>query len=174
MTPQIHSRTRDPRGPTTTTWLLAIAIQSSLGCDAVTTRETAAALSTSSTQTFVARPRQRFVFTATPHAPAAEVEAFYKANILPAIIGDRRIGDVAITVDRDGRYLVELEIRSATEANMGFAIDVLSAGKSAAEGARIFEQFAAYFDIDRASQLAPRADLSIARTIVGTVAGGTP
>lgn len=41
-----------------------------------TTRESAAAITTASTETFVARPRQHLMFAATPKAPAADIEAY--------------------------------------------------------------------------------------------------
>lgn len=175
MTLQTSLKSRDPLGLTAIGCVLATALSAVTGCDAISgTRESAAALTTTSPSRFVARPRQHLMFTAAAKAPAADVEAYYKAYILPAIIRDRRIGEVAITAERDGRYLVDIELRTATAADQNFAFDVLAAGKTDAEAERILRGFAALFDITSARQLTPRGDLSIARSIVGSVTGGAP
>lgn len=175
MTLQTSVKFRDPLGRTAIGWVLAATLHTTAGCDAISaTRESAAAITTSATSQFVARPRQHLMFTATSKASATEVETYYKANIRPALIRDRRIGNVAITVDRDGRYLVAVELRSTTAADQNLAMDVLSAGKSDEEAERIMRGFAAMFDIASARQLTPRPDLSISRSIVGSVAGGAP
>lgn len=175
MTLQTFLKSRDPLGLTAIGCVLATALNAVTGCDAISgTHESNAAITTTSPSRFVARPRQHLMFTATAKAPSADVEAYYKANIMPAIIRDRRIGEVAITSERDGRYLVDVELRTATAADQNFAVDVLAAGKTDEEAARILREFAALFDISSARQLTARADLSIARSIVGSVVGGAP
>lgn len=175
----VHTRfrIRDALRSTTTCGLLITALSGIAGCDVSSagTREREAAVSAASqTQTFIARPRQHLLFTAKPSASAAEVEAYYKANILPAVIRDRRIGEVAVSIGRDGQYIVELELRTATAGDLSLAVDVLSVGKTAAAGEQILDGFAKYFDVSNAQQLTPRADLSISRSLVGTLEGVSP
>jgi hypothetical protein len=170
-------RIRDALRATTTCGVIIAALGGIPGCDvtsAATRAHEAAASATSPTQTFIARPRQHLLFTARPSASAAEVEAYYKTNIRPAVVRDRRIGEVAVSVDRNGQYVVELELRTATAGDLSLALDVLSIGKTAAEGQQLLDGFAKYFDVSNAQQLTPRADLSISRSLLGTIEGGTP
>ena len=174
-----HTRFRIPDAlrSTTTCGLLITALSAIAGCEmgsAATRGHEAAASAASPTQTFIARPRQHLLFTAKPSAPAAEVEAYYKANILPAVIHDRRIGEVAVSIDRDGQYIVELELRTSTASDLSLAVDVLSIGKTTAAAEQILDGFAKYFDVSNAQQLTPRVDLSISRSLVGTIEGVSP
>src|SRR5512139_4019859 len=113
--------------------LLVVAMTSLAACDS-TAEATAspgrtAAAATAAPQTFVARPRQHLLFTAKPSAPAAEVEGYFKARILPALARDRRVGDIATYVDaRSGGYIIEVELRTASAAQLGLALDILSVG----------------------------------------------
>jgi len=170
-------RVRGALRSTTRYGLLLGALSAIAGCDGggagPRPRETAA-FATAATQTFIARPRQHLLFTAKPSAAPAEVEAYYKANILPAVVRDRRIGEVAVSVDRDGRYLVELELRTATAGDLSLAYDVLAVGKTTAEAEQIVAGFVRFFDVNNAQQLTPRADLSISRSLVGAVEGVAP
>jgi len=90
------------------------------------------------------------------------------------VVRDRRIGEVAVSVDRDGRYLVELELRTATAGDLSLAYDVLAVGKTTAEAEQIVAGFVRFFDVNNAQQLTPRADLSISRSLVGAVEGVAP
>ncbi|MEO7729671.1 MAG: hypothetical protein ABIY55_01775 [Kofleriaceae bacterium] len=157
--------------------MLIAALTGLAGCDMASpaTQDRASAASAAAqTQSFVARPRQHLLFTAKPSASPAEVEAYYKANILPAVIRDRRIGEVAVSIDRNGQYLVELELRTATAGDLSLALEVLSLGKTTSEGEQILDGFAKYFDVSNAQQLTPRADLSISRSVVGSIEGVSP
>jgi hypothetical protein len=178
MPAQIRFRCREtlretPRLLTSAGLLIVAAISG--GCDAsrVPASERAMAASVSVTQTFIARPRQHLLFTAKPSASPAAVEAYYKTNILPAVARDRRIGEVAVYVDgKTGQYIVELELRTPTAADRSLAIDVLAVGKTFDQGEQLLDGFAKYFDVRNAQQLTPRGDLSISRSVVGSVDGG--
>jgi hypothetical protein len=170
-------RVRDALRSTTRCGLLLGALSGIAGCDvtgAATHEGKAAVSATPVTQTFIARPRQHLLFTAKPSASPAEIEAYYKAKILPAVVGDRRIGEVAVSIDRNGQYIVELELRTATAGDLSLAVDVLSVGKTTDAGEQILAGFAKYFDASNAQQLTPRADLSISRSLVGTIQGVAP
>jgi hypothetical protein len=178
MPAQIRFRFRETLRLLTSAGLLISATSGIGGCDAsgaAAATEPFAVASSSATQSFVARPRQSLLFIARPKASPADVEAYYKANILPAATRDRRIGEVAAYVDgRTGQYLIELELRTPTAADRSLAIDVLSVGKTLDDGERVLDEFARYFDVAGTQQLARRDDLSISRSIIGTVDGGAP
>jgi len=138
---------------------------------AATSSEDRVAAAAPITQAFVRRPVQHLLFTARPTASPAEVEAYFKANLLPALAADARIGDVATYIDKSGAYLVEAELRTTTPANLSLALDVLGIP---AEATALIDGFAKLFDVANTQQLFPRADLSVSRRILGTVTGGTP
>jgi len=141
---------------------------------AATSSEDRVAAAAPITQAFVRRPVQHLLFTARPTASPAEVEAYFKANLLPALAADARIGDVATYIDKSGAYLVEAELRTTTPANLSLALDVLGIGRTPAEATALIDGFAKLFDVANTQQLFPRADLSVSRRILGTVTGGTP
>jgi curli biogenesis system outer membrane secretion channel CsgG len=126
------------------------------------------------TQGFVRRPVQHLLFTAKPSASPAEVEAYFKANLLPALAADARIGDVATYVDKTGTYIVEAELRTMSPGSASLALDVLGIGRTPAQAQALIDGFARFFDVANTQQLFPRADLSVSRRILGTVTGGTP
>jgi hypothetical protein len=144
--------------------------------DATTTVErTAAAAPPPGTTSFSARARQHLVITAKPSASAAAVEDYFKANVLPSLVHDRRIGDVATYVDsRTGSYIIELELRTPSPAQLSLAVDVLSVGRTQPEAERIIAEFSKYFDASNVQLLTARADLSLARGVIGTVEGVKP
>ncbi|MEO7729669.1 MAG: hypothetical protein ABIY55_01765 [Kofleriaceae bacterium] len=126
------------------------------------------------TQTFVRRPVQHLLFTAKPSASPADVEAYFKTNLLPALAADPRIGDVATYVDKSGTYIVEAELRTVAPAGLSLALDVLGIGRTQAQAQALIDGFAKFFDVANTQQLFPRADLSVSRLVLGTVTGGTP
>lgn len=126
------------------------------------------------TQAFVRRPLQRVLFTAKPTAPAAEIEAYFKTNLLPALAADKRIGNVAVYVDGTGSYFVQAELRTLSPASASLAFEVLGAGRKPEEAEALLAGFAKYFDIANTRQLTPRADLSVSRQLLGTVASQEP
>lgn len=138
-----------------------------IGRAAISPKRTAA-------QRFVRRPVQHALFTAKPTAPAAEAEAYFKANLLPALAADDRIGDVTVYVDASGAYIVQAELRTQSPANVSLALDVLSVGRSQKEAQALLAGMAKYFDVADAHRLTPRADLSVSRSSIGTVIGGAP
>lgn len=125
-------------------------------------------------QAFVRRPLQRVLFTAKPTAPAAEIENYFKTNLLPALAADDRIGNVAVYVDGAGAYVVQAELRTLSPANASLAYEVLGTGRSPKEAEALLAGFAKCFDIANTRQLTPRADLSVSRQSIGSVAGPTP
>jgi hypothetical protein len=141
---------------------------------AATSSEDRAAATAPTTPTFVRRPVQHLLFTTKPTASPVEVEAYFKANLLPALAADARIGDVATYVDKDGTYIVEAELRTLSPASLSLALDVLGIGKTPAEAQALIDGFARFFDVANTQQLFPRADLSVSRRILGTVTGGAP
>lgn len=125
-------------------------------------------------QSFIARPVQRLLFTVRPSAATADAEAYVKANILPALARDPRIGDVAIYGDlRTGGYVVELELRTLSPASLSLALEILAAGRTEEEARKIIDGLARYFDVDSVEQLIARPDLSVSRRILGTIDGGS-
>lgn len=138
-------------------------------------RTAAAATPPPGTTSFSARARQHLVITAKPSASPAVVEAYFKANVLPSLVHDRRIGDVATYVDaRTGSYIIELELRTPSPAQLSLAVDVLSVGRTQPEAERIIAEFSKYFDASNVQLLTARADLSLARGVIGTVEGTKP
>lgn len=158
--------------------LLIAAISTAAACTTAPPEATAsderAATATPAAQAFVRRPVQHLLFTAKPSASPAEVEAYYKTNLRPALAADPKIGDVAVYVDKDGTYIVEAELRTQSPPSLSLALDILGTGRTPAQAQALLDGFAKYFSVSNTQQLTPRADLSVSRRLIGTVTGGTP
>lgn len=128
----------------------------------------------STTQSFVRRPVQRLLFTAKPTASPEEIEKYFKTNLMPALAADDRIGNVAVYVDGTGAYFVQAELRTLSPANPSLAYEIFSVGRKPEEAEAMLASFAKYFDIANTRQLTPRADLSVSRQVLGTIATETP
>ena len=115
----------------------------------------------------------RYLFTIERKAPAAEVEAFFQREIVPALGRDARVGDVATFAD-DGSstYAVVLDLKTVDLPRLSLALDILGTGRSPDEAQRLIDEAASLFSVSTARELLIRPDLTIERSLLGTMEQG--
>ena len=112
----------------------------------------------------------RYLFTVERRAPAAEVEEFFRREVVPALGRDARIGDITTFADESNSlYGVQLDLKTDDLPRLSLALDILGIGRNPGDAERLLEEAARYFDPSTAREMVFRPDLSINRSILGTV-----
>jgi hypothetical protein len=115
----------------------------------------------------------RYLFTVKRIAPAGEVEEFFRREVLPALGRDSRIGNITTFADEaNALYGVQLDLKTEDLPRLSLALDILGIGRNPGDAERLLQEGARYFDPGTAHEMVFRADLSIDRTILGTVEEG--
>lgn len=115
----------------------------------------------------------RYLFTVQRTAPAAEVEEFFRREVIPALSRDPRIGNIATFADeRNALYGVQLDLKTDDLPRLSLALDILGIGREPGDAERLLQEAARYIDPGSARELVFRPDLSINRNIMGTIEEG--
>lgn len=113
---------------------------------------------------------RRYLITVTRNAPSAEVEAFFKNQIMPSLQSDWHVGDVTTFSDEESStFAVQFDLKTEDLPSKSLAVDILSIGRGPDEAERLISEAAKYFDLGSARQYVIVRDLSISRSVMGTV-----
>jgi len=116
-------------------------------------------------------PRSRLLLVAKPVARPAEVESYYKTKLLPAMLNDQRVANVAVYTDASTSpptYVVQVDVRSNDSVDYNLALAILAAGSGTTtdQAAALFAGFGRMIDVKSAEVLPIRADLSLSTEAV--------
>src|SRR4051812_37770838 len=134
-------------GCTTTSDDIASIVEPQLSGDHAPAVQRAARAAAAPGAQFVARPRQRLLLIAKATVTAATAETYLTTQVFPVLAGSSRVDEVTTFVDAKGIYYVEIELKTLSPANLGLALDLLSAGSSQTKAQAIIDQLSKYFDI---------------------------
>jgi hypothetical protein len=163
-------RPNEPRSRAATGGLAIVLCLAAVGCNSMplqaeSTCGTAIIQRTPAETAQLGPPRSRLLLVAKAVANPADVESYYKSKLLPAMLNDRRVGNVEVYTDvstSPPTYLVQIDVRSNDYVDYNLALAILAgSGMSTDQAAAVFQGFAKLIDVKSAEVLPIRADLSM-------------
>ncbi len=115
-----------------------------------------------------------FLKGSVKYGSAAELEKFFRQEMLPVIANSKEVRSIKIFSSKDNKnstYYVLLELKPNVAVSSNSATKILSTGKISQEASALLSRFSRYFDSVSISTEAVslRSDLSITPGIAGTV-----
>jgi len=158
-------------------FLLVLMLAFSGGCKSrapLNTPPTSSAAHFDGVATALKPPLRRLLLMARKGQHAEDVEAFFKTQVLPILKKDNRVGDIAIYVtegDNIPLYGLQVDLRTWDMPAPNLALAILSAGWGSAAAATLRDNLMKFLDLDSATILYLRPELSISHDVVGAAGG---